>query len=66
MLNAFVDTFLRDVNIEKRKEFVTSILTDSDINGRYKECGNLHKSIIQHNDNISLHYISLTNQIIQN
>jgi hypothetical protein len=58
MLNAFVVTFLNIVNIAERKKFISLFLTDSNMNRRYLECENLHKSIIQHNDDITLNYLA--------
>lgn len=56
MFNVFVETYLQHFTLKKRQAFVSYILTDSNVNDRYLEARDLHRRIINTNNETSIQY----------
>ena len=56
MFNVFVETYLQHFTYKKRQAFVSDILSDTNINDRYLEARDLHRRILNTNDETSVQY----------
>ena len=56
MFSVFVETYFVHFDLKKRQAFVSDILSDSNINDRYFEARDLHRRILNTNDQTSNQY----------